>query len=66
MEAGDWEESKAREEHEDDDDPTSVGDGGEAEEAGDRGSDKEGARDSLEQNVAMREPRVACGEWGRY
>jgi hypothetical protein len=60
--AGDWEESEAREEHDDDDEPTSVRDGSEVEDAGDRGSDEEDASDSLEGNAAVREPRVACGE----
>jgi hypothetical protein len=60
--AGVWEESEARDEHDDDDDPTSVRDGSEAEEAGDRGSDEEDARDSLERNAAVREPRAACGK----
>jgi hypothetical protein len=60
--AGVWEESEASEEHDDDDDPTSVRDGSEVEDAGDRGSDEEDARDSLEGNAAVSEPRVACGE----
>jgi hypothetical protein len=60
--AGVWKESEAREEHDDDDDPTSVRDGSEAEEPGDRGSDEEDARDSFERNATVREPRVAWGE----
>lgn len=59
--AGVWEESEAREEHDDDDDPTSVRDGSDVEEAGERGRDEEDARDSLERNAAVRVPRVACG-----
>ncbi len=60
--AGVWEESEAIEEHDDDDDPASVRDGSEAEEAGDRGRDDEDARDSLERNAAAREPSAGCGE----
>jgi len=39
-----------------------VRDGSEAEEAGDRGRDPEDARDSLERNAVVREPRATCGE----
>lgn len=59
--AGDWEEREAREEHDDVDDPASVSDGSEAEEAGDRVRDEEDARDSLERNATVREPRAAGG-----
>ena len=51
-----WEESEAREEH-DDDEPVSVRDGSEAEEAGERGREEEDARDSLERKAGEREPR---------
>ena len=37
-------------------------DGSEVEDAGDRGNDEEDARDSLERNAAVSEPRVGCGE----
>src|SRR5713101_9481619 len=60
--AGVWEESEARDEHDDDDDPASVRDGSEADEAGDRGrDDEEDARDSLERKAGLREPREGCG-----
>jgi hypothetical protein len=57
--AGIWEESEASEEHDDDDEPASVRDGSEAEEAGERGRDEEDDRDSLERKAAVREPRAA-------
>jgi hypothetical protein len=52
------EESDAREEQEDDE-PASVRDGSEAEEAGERGMEEEDERDSLERKAAVREPMTA-------
>ena len=60
--AGVWEESEARDEHDDVDDPASVSDGREADEAGERGRDEEDARDSLERKAGVREPRGGCGD----
>jgi len=55
------EESDAKEEQ-DDDEPASVRDGSEAEDAGERGMDDEDERDSLERKAAVREPMTAWGE----
>jgi hypothetical protein len=52
------EEIEARDEQEDDE-PASVREGSEAVEAGERGREEEEARDSLERNAAVREPRTA-------
>lgn len=57
--AGVCEEREVREEHDDDDEPVSVRDGSEAEEAGERGREEDDARDSLERKAAVREPRAA-------
>jgi hypothetical protein len=59
---GVWEESEAREEQEDDDEPASVRDGSEADEAGERGREEEDERDSLERKAAVSEPMTACGD----
>ena len=60
--AGVCEESEAREEQEDDDEPASVRDGREADEAGERGMEEDDERDSLERKAAVSEPMTACGE----
>jgi hypothetical protein len=51
-------------EEQDDDEPASVREGSEAVEAGERGMEDEDeeARDSLERNAAVSEPRTALGE----
>jgi hypothetical protein len=56
--AGVWEEIEERDEQEDDE-PASVREGSEVVEAGERGSEEEDARDSLERNAAVSEPRTA-------
>lgn len=61
MGGGEWEESEAREEH-DEDEPASVRDGSEADEAGERGMDEDDERDSLEGKAAVSEPRIGLGE----